>query len=63
MPLFKVECTSGFCGVDEIVIVDATDESEAEEIAQEWWSDQVAPSTGGAEETSESDAEGYERIN
>ena len=55
MPKYLVHCDTGFCGVNETVIVNANDESEAEEIANEWWTETIEPSTTVERELVEND--------
>ncbi len=50
MPKYLVHCDTGFCGVNDDVIVTAESESEAEEQAQQWWDDQVSPSVDVTQE-------------
>ena len=65
MPKYLVQCDTGFCGVNETVVVTAEDESEAEGMAQEWWNETVAPSVTVEKEfeDGDEDAEGYQEIN
>jgi hypothetical protein len=64
MPRYIVECESGFCGVNDTVLVEADDEMEADKIANEWWQDQVAASVSVQNELkSNDDDDGYEQIN
>ena len=55
MPKYLVHCDSGFCGVNETVIVNANDEGEAEEIANDWWMELIEPSTKVEREMVEND--------
>jgi hypothetical protein len=63
MPRYIVECESGFCGVNDTVLVEADDEMEADKIANEWWQDQVAASVSVQNELKSDDDDGYEQIN
>lgn len=63
---FLVHCDSGFCGVNEDVIVTADCASDAEEIAYDWWFDTVSPVTVVELKIDKDNAEeyeGYEEIN
>ena len=65
MARYVVECSTGFVGCSEMVVVEANSESEAEDIALEWWDDMVASSVTVDHEIEEGDTdhEGYEEIN
>ena len=65
MPKFIVHCDSGFCGVNEDVIVEAEDSDEADRIAEEWWIEQVslyANVTCEITPENEEEYEGYQEI-
>lgn len=63
MPRYVVECDSGFCGVNETIIVEANNEMVAEDIAYKYWLDMVAFSvTVSHEATEEDEDEGFSEI-
>lgn len=55
MPKFLVHCDTGFCGVNEDVVVVADDEQTAESTACMWWDEQVEPSVNVIKELKETD--------
>jgi hypothetical protein len=62
---FIVRCESGFCGVDEILLVNADTLEEAEEMALAHWTEMLDPSAKVMEEINpdnEAEYEGYEEI-
>jgi hypothetical protein len=65
VPKYIIECESGFCGVNDTVIIDADSEEQAEDQALEWWTEQVSPSANVIKEATEEEIEdgGYEEIN
>ena len=65
MPKYLVHCDTGFCGVNDDVVVTAESESEAEEMALEWWNDSVAISADVTQEIDENSDEfdDYEDLN
>lgn len=65
MPKYLVHCDTGFCGVNETVIVNANDESEAEDFANDWWIETIEPSTRVERELVENDddEDQYSEIN
>jgi len=64
MPKYLIACDSGFCGVNEKFVVEADDESTAEETALERWTEECALSANVEREIPEDDEEidWYEEI-
>ena len=57
MPKYLIECATGFCGVDDLFVVEADDELEAEEMAYAYWMEILDPSAICKEEISEESIE------
>lgn len=63
MPKFVIKCSSGWCNVNDTVIVEADDESEAEDLAREWWEGAAALEVVSEGEATDEDLEsGYDEI-
>ena len=60
--LYKIECTSGFCDVEETFIVRAESEEAAEEFALELWNETICPSANCEGEINEEEAEDYGEV-
>ena len=59
---YIVYCTSGLCGVEETIIVDAEDETQAEKFALDFWIETLQPAATCEREATDDD-DGYEEIN
>ena len=60
MPKYLVHCSSGFCGVDDNVVIECDDEGGAEDAAREWWNDQVAMDVYVEKEITDEDGDEYD---
>lgn len=55
MPKFVVKCASGFCGVTQTYLIEASDAEEAEQWAYREWLDRINPHIKSVEEATEDD--------
>jgi len=65
MAKYLIHCDTSFCGVNEDVIVEASSESEAEDIAAEWWTETVETNVSVEREmeTDDDEIDFYQEIN